>query len=175
MFAGIGIGTAMFGSQGQTAKSLHSDPEQIHRLITRQVRVILLPIEYTTQKSERTTRSLIHLGDGVVEYIEEIVGVKGGRPRLLEFKPMKLFSSIAAAAVIGASFITANPAKAGCYPSLAASKMETMLHAGLSHADAFQYAFDQGLIDNNRGCVLEVKGYVIQYRILYPKASSLFF
>jgi hypothetical protein len=88
---------------------------------------------------------------------------------------MKLLNAIAAAAVIGTSFIAARPAEAGCYPSLAATKMETMLHAGLSHKEAFQYAFDQDLIDNNRGCVLEVKGYVIQYRNSYPKASSMFF
>ena len=88
---------------------------------------------------------------------------------------MKLFSSIAAAAVIASTFIATLPVKAGCYPSLAASKMETMLHAGLSHKEAFQYAFDQGYINNTRGCALEVKGYAIQYQSAYPKASSLFF
>ena len=63
---------------------------------------------------------------------------------------MKLFNAIAAAAVIGTSFIAATPAEAGCYPALAASKMETMLHAGLSHKEAFLYSWDQGLIENNQ-------------------------
>jgi len=87
---------------------------------------------------------------------------------------MKLFNAIATAAVITGSLVTVNPAKAGCYPSLAASKMETMLHAGLNHEEAFTYAANKGLIDS-RSCAIEVRGYVIQYKRLYPKAASLFF
>ena len=104
-----------------------------------------------------------------------MVSASEGQHLTHQAKQMKLFSSIVAATVIGTTFIAALPVKAGCYPSLAASKMETMIHAGLSHKEAFQYAFDQGYINNTRGCALEVKGYVIQYRSAYPKASSLFF
>ena len=85
---------------------------------------------------------------------------------------MKLFNAIAAAAVvIAGSLVTANPSKAGCYPALAASKMETMLHAGLSHEEAFNYAASKGLIDS-RSCALELRGDVIQHKSSYPKTAS---
>ena len=55
---------------------------------------------------------------------------------------MKLFSAIAATAVIGASFIAANPARAntGCYPSLAATVMKQVIRGGGSFELAAQAA-----------------------------------
>lgn len=73
----------MFGSQEQTAKSLHSDPEQIHRLITRQVRVILLPTKGTTQKGEHRTSFFTCLRDGIDEELKDSKEVQGEAPKFI--------------------------------------------------------------------------------------------
>ena len=83
---------------------------------------------------------------------------------------MKLFNAIAAAAVIGTSILSVTPAQANaCYPNTAASKMETMMAAGLSPREAFSYVHSGGHL-NSRECVLLMKGTVMQYPYSYPRA-----
>ncbi len=62
---------------------------------------------------------------------------------------MKLFSSIAAAAVIGTSFIAASPVKAGgCYPPIAAQIIDQVIKGGGSPKQAMDAAVSDGNINN---------------------------
>ncbi len=73
---------------------------------------------------------------------------------------MKIFSSIAAAAVIGTSFIAASPVKAGgCYPPTAAKIIDQVIKGGGSPKEAMDAAVSDGNI-NNQVCVIRVKGYM---------------
>ena len=73
---------------------------------------------------------------------------------------MKLFNTIAAAAVIGASFIAPNPAEAvECYPPLASEIIDQVMQGGGSAKEAIDVAVSEGFI-NSQGCVTRVRGYM---------------
>ena len=77
---------------------------------------------------------------------------------------MKVFSAIAAAAVIGASFITANPARAntGCYPNLAATVMKQVIRGGASFELAVQAAAEEGYAIATKTCWYRIKSQLDQ-------------
>ena len=76
---------------------------------------------------------------------------------------MKLLNTIAAAAIIGASFMAASPAKAaGCYPSLAAKIIDEVMQGGGSAKEAIDAAVSEGFI-NSQGCVTRIRGYMRNY------------
>ena len=77
---------------------------------------------------------------------------------------MKLFSVIAATAVIGASFIAANPARAntGCYPSLAATVMKQVIRGGGSFELAAQAAAEEGYAIATKTCWYRIKSQLDQ-------------
>ena len=82
---------------------------------------------------------------------------------------MKLSAFIDAAAVIGASFITANPSQAaGCYPSIAARIIDQVIKGGGSPQMAIQSAVDNGDI-NNQGCTIRVRGHMRNYESIYKQ------
>jgi hypothetical protein len=86
---------------------------------------------------------------------------------------MKMLNAIAAAAIIGASFMAASPAKAaGCYPSLAAKIIDEVMQGGGSAKDAIDAAVSEGNI-NSQGCVTRVRGYMRNYSVLYPSTLQL--
>ena len=75
---------------------------------------------------------------------------------------MKLFTAIAsAAAVVGASFLVPNPAKAaGCYVSMAAMDMDNIVAGGGTLNQAYNYALKKGSLDGSDMCWIELKGFV---------------
>ena len=74
---------------------------------------------------------------------------------------MKLFNSIAAAAVIGASFIMANPVQAGsCYPASASMTIKQVVNGGGSWDLAWQAARQEGQWDGSEVCTYRVKSYL---------------
>ena len=71
---------------------------------------------------------------------------------------MKLFNAIAAAAVVGASFIDASPAKAsGCFTSTAVVIIGEVVRGGGSPQEAVDAAVAEGVI-NSKGCITRVRG-----------------
>ena len=81
---------------------------------------------------------------------------------------MKLFNAIAAAAVIGTSFVAATPAKAySCYPYAAAGVLERMLASGATLDMAIEQAWNRGHV-RDKGCMLETMGVMKQSPGPYP-------
>ena len=83
---------------------------------------------------------------------------------------MKLFSSIAAAAVIGASFIAVPPAKAiaYCSPFMLVESLEDMLEGGAPYTVVTD-VMNKSDYFHGKGCLYEYKGYAKQRRSSYPK------
>ena len=81
----------------------------------------------------------------------------------------KLFNAIAAAAVIGTSLITANPAQArGCYVSMATMDMDSLIAGGASLKQAYQYAVSNGNLDGSDMCWIKLKGFSKSVQHVYP-------
>ena len=76
---------------------------------------------------------------------------------------MKLFNAIAAATVIGASFIAPNPAEAGCYPATAARIMVPIIRETGDVPMAAQAARDEGALDVTKSCTYRVISYIKRY------------
>ena len=76
---------------------------------------------------------------------------------------MKLFNAIAAAAVVGTSFVAANPAKAGCYPSLASKIIVPIIRETGDHKLALLEAHKAGYFDPTTGCDARTISYVKKY------------
>lgn len=81
---------------------------------------------------------------------------------------MKLFNTIAAAAVISTSFMATTPANAySCSPHIAAGILERVLASGASLEMAMEQAWNRGHV-RDRGCLLETMGVMKQTPSLYP-------
>ncbi len=75
---------------------------------------------------------------------------------------MKLFSSIAAAAVIGASFIAPNPAEAAyCSPYLAYKTMKQVIDGGGTWKQAWQSTGNYH--DGTEICTIRIKSFWKKY------------
>ena len=77
----------------------------------------------------------------------------------------KLLTSIAAAAaVIGTSFIAANPVKAGgCYPSLVAGVMVPIIRETGNVPMAAQAAREEGYLEVTESCTYRTISYIKRY------------
>jgi hypothetical protein len=81
---------------------------------------------------------------------------------------MKFFNAIAAAAVIGGSFIAPNQAEAySCSPFAAADILERMLASGATFDMAIEQAWNRGHV-RDKGCMLETMGVMKQFPSSYP-------
>ena len=76
---------------------------------------------------------------------------------------MKFFNAIAAATVIGSSFLIPVPAQAGCYPSLAANVMVPIIRISGNIPLATQAARDEGYLDVTEACTYRSISYIEQY------------
>ena len=82
---------------------------------------------------------------------------------------MKLFNAIAAAAVIGCSFLIPVPAQAGgCYASYIVDDMNMLLMEGKNVNEAWQEQVRLGNSDGSAYCWRQTKSYLRTYRIIMP-------
>jgi len=80
---------------------------------------------------------------------------------------MNFKALFATAAIAATSFVALAPeAKAGCYPSLAAQNIATMIRGGASPRQALQFAIDNGNIDSE-SCATATIGYMRTYNLVY--------
>ena len=77
---------------------------------------------------------------------------------------MKFFTALATTTVIGASLITATPARAaGCYTATAAKIIREVVRGGGSPQEAVSAAADDGVL-NSKSCLVRTRGYMRGYQ-----------
>ena len=89
---------------------------------------------------------------------------------------MKLINAIAAAAVIGSSFITANPAKAGhCFESSISEDMNELILEGRTLSEAWKEQIRIGTSDGSNYCWRRTKATIRTYRTVLPALYNAVF
>ena len=77
-----------------------------------------------------------------------------------------LKTTLIAAFLATTSLFAAQPAQAGCYPSLAANEIADLIRAGAPDELAIQSAIDNGYLDSKQ-CMRSVVDYWRQYTYIF--------